>query len=416
MCACSLAEIKPLGSMEVARKRILYVSGSIGLGHVTRDLAIARQLRKQYPEVELSWLAAHPATIPLKEAGEKLLPEADMYANDSVAAEKAARGFGMDIMKYASKIRREWIHNLKIFKRIISKGLFDVVIGDETYEISTGLSMKLVRLKVPFVMIYDFFGLDSVSRNPIEKLGVYSWNRIWAKSDRKLFSNQKNLALFAGELEDIPDKELGILLPSRRDHAKTYYKFTGYVLPFEPADYADKAGIRRRLGYGKEPLVVCSIGGTAIGRDLLELCGRAYPIIKRKVPDLRMVLICGPRLSVDSLKVPDGVEVKGYVPALYEHFAASDLAIVQAGGTTTLELTALRRPFLYFPLALHCEQQVHVAGRLARHQAGVKMVYSQTTPEILAEKVIANLGKNVDYPPIPVQGAQKAAQLICELL
>jgi UDP-N-acetylglucosamine:LPS N-acetylglucosamine transferase len=265
-------------------------------------------------------------------------------------------------------------------------------------------------------MIYDFFGLDSVSKNPIEKLGVYTWNRIWAKTDRKLFSDQKNLALFAGEPEDIPDTELGILLPSRRDHAKTYYKFTGYILPFDPAQYADKTRIRERLGYSKEPLVVCSIGGTAIGRDLLDLCGRAYPIINRKVPDLHMILICGPRLSVDSLEVPDGVEVKGYVPVLYEHFAASDLAIVQGGGTTTLELTALRRPFLYFPLAFHCEQQVHVAERLASHKAGVKMVYSQTTPEILAEKVIANLGKNVDYPPISVQGAQKAAQLICELL
>ena len=44
------------------------------------------------------------------------------------------------------------------------------------------------------------------------------------------------------------------------------------------------------------------------------------------------------------------------------------------------------------------------------------MVYSQTTPEILAERVIANLDKSVGYPPIPVQGAQKAAQLIGELL
>lgn len=129
-----------------------------------------------------------------------------------------------------------------------------------------------------------------------------------------------------------------------------------------------------------------------------------------------MVLVCGPRLSVDSLRVPDGIIIKGFVPALYEHFAASDLVIVQGGGTATLELTALRRPFLYFPLANHSEQQIHVAERLARHQAGIKMVYSQTTPGILAEKVIANLGKSVSYSQIPVQGAQKAAQLISELL
>lgn len=402
--------------MEVAKKRILYVSGSIGLGHVTRDLAIAGQLRKQYPQVELSWLASHPATILLKEAGEKLLPEADIYADVNIPAEKAARGFGMNVLKYASKTRREWVRNIKTFRQIISKEKFDIVIGDETYEIGIGLSLRLIRLEVPFVMIYDFFGLDSMTGNPIEKLVVYMWNLIWAKTDRKLLSGQKNLALFAGEPEDVPDTGLGFFLPNRRDHAKTYYKFTGHILPFEPAQYADKIRVREKLGYGKEPLVVCSIGGTAIGKELLELCGRAYPIIRQRAPDLRMVLICGPRLPVDSVEVPDEVEVKGYVPALYEHFAASDLTIVQGGGTTTLELTALRRPFLYFPLANHCEQQIHVAERLARHQAGIKMVYSQTTPEILAEKVIANLGKNVDYPPIPVQGAQKAARLIGELL
>jgi UDP-N-acetylglucosamine:LPS N-acetylglucosamine transferase len=278
------------------------------------------------------------------------------------------------------------------------------------------LAMKALSIDAPFVMIYDFFGIDSLTHNPIEKPVVTIINRLWAHWDRKLFSDGKNLALFAGESEDVSEEKLGFLLPSRRNHAKTYYKFTGHILPFEPAEYADNTRVREKLGFGKEPLVVCSIGGTAIGKDLLELCGRAYSIIKRKIPDLRMVLICGPRLSVDSVEVPDGVEVKGYVPALYEHFAASDLAIVQGGGTTTLELTALRRPFLYFPLANHCEQQVHVAGRLARHKAGVKMVYSQTTPEILAEKVISNLGKSVNYSPIPVQGAQMAAQLIGELL
>ncbi len=397
-------------------KRIFYVSGSIGLGHVTRDLAIAGQLRSLCPEVELSWLAAHPATLLLNEVGEKLLPEADLYANVNIPAENAAQGFGLSVLKYASNTRREWTHNVKIFKQIISKKQFDLVIGDEAYEIGIGLSMKLVRLEAPFVMIYDCLGLDSVTKNPIEKLGVYTWNRIWAKSDRKLLSDQKNLALFAGELEDIPDKGLGFLLPNRRDHAGKHYKFTGYILPFDPAEYTDKSRIRTRLGYGPQSLIVCSVGGTSIGKALLELCGQAYPIIKQKIPDLRMVLICGPRLAVEGLKVPEEVEIRGYVPALYEHFAASDLAIVQGGGTTTLELTALRRPFLYFPLANHCEQQIHVAERLARHQAGVKMVYSQTTPEILAEKVIDNLFKEVNYLPIPVNGAQKAAQLITELL
>ena len=39
------------------------------------------------------------------------------------------------------------------------------------------------------------------------------------------------------------------------------------------------------------------------------------------------------------------------MPDLYRHLAACDLAVVQGGLTTTMELTAARRPFLYFPLA-----------------------------------------------------------------
>jgi UDP-N-acetylglucosamine:LPS N-acetylglucosamine transferase len=398
------------------RKRVLYVSGSIGLGHVTRDLAIAKELRRQCPQIELSWLAAKPASVLLKEAGEELLPEVDHYADDNIPAEKAAMGLAMSVLKYASKANRAFARNVKIFKRVTKKQRFDLVIGDETYELALASTVRRISIDVPFVMIYDFLGLDSLTKNPFEKLGVSISNRIWAKWDRKVFRDPKNLALFAGELEDIPDKGLGLLLPNRRDHARAYYTFTGYILPFDPAQYYDKRSIRDKLGYGQEPLVVCSIGGTAIGKNLLELCGRAYPIIKQSIPDLRMVLICGPRLSVEDVEVPEQVDVRGYVPVLYEHFAASDLAIVQAGGTATLELTALRRPFLYFPLAKHCEQQIHVADRLARHQAGVKMVYSQTTPEILAETVIANLGKEVDYPPIPTDGAHRAAQLITELL
>ena len=40
---------------------VLYISDSIGLGHATRDLAIARELRALNPEVEIMWLAGDPA-------------------------------------------------------------------------------------------------------------------------------------------------------------------------------------------------------------------------------------------------------------------------------------------------------------------------------------------------------------------
>ena len=125
-----------------------------------------------------------------------------------------------------------------------------------------------------------------------------------------------------------------------------------------------------------------------------------------------MLLVCGPRFDKGSLRVPPGVQLAGYVPQLYRHLAACDLAIVQAGGSTTLELTALRRPFLYFPLEGHFEQQVCVCGRLARHGAGIRMSYNQTTPESLAEAAVAAMGRRPEHPPIRADGTTKAAGII----
>ena len=396
-------------------KKVLYVSGSLGLGHATRDIAIARELRKEIPDIDLQWLAAEPAASLIREVGEKIVPESAEYANDTETAENLARGTKINLMSYAFKSLKAWNHNADTVKKILDCERFDLVIGDETYEIGVAISRKRLVLKIPFIMIYDFVGLDAMTINPIEAIGVYFGNRIWVQ-DRKLIGRGKNLVLFIGEMEDIPDKTFGFFLPNRRRHAWQYYKFVGYVLTFDPLEYADKKEVRKKLGYGDEPLIICSIGGTAVGKELLELCGQAYTIIKERIPKLHMVLVCGPRLPASSVNVPQEVEVRQYVPNLYKHFAACDLAIVQGGGTTTLELTALRRPFIYFPLEGHSEQEIAVAGRLQRHQAGLKMSYTKSTAQLLATEIENNIGRQVKYEPVPVDGARKAAKAIADVL
>ncbi len=399
-------------------KKILFISGSIGLGHVTRDLVIAEELHRLNPEVEISWLASPPASDVIKRAGGILLPEASQWADENLPAEQAALGksFQVNLLDYLFLVRKEWANNVQVFKRVNEKEIFDLIIADEAYEIVIALKKDPGLKKAPFVTIIDFIGMDSMSRNFKERLGVYIWNRVWAKGYKKPV-RLVDASLFIGEEGDVPDDKLGFLLPNRRTLARYRgVKFAGYIVPFKPADYADRDKIRAKLGYGQEPLVICAIGGTAVGRELLALCGRAFAIVRDKIPGLRMILVCGPRLSPQSLSVPAGVEVRGYIPRLYEHFAASDLAIVQAGGTTTLELTALRRPFLHFPLEGHCEQMKFIAGRLARHQAGIKLLYSQTTPDLLGEAIMANLGKEAAWPPIQTNGAQTAARHINEFL
>jgi UDP:flavonoid glycosyltransferase YjiC (YdhE family) len=399
----------------MSNKNILFISGSIGLGHVTRDIALANELRKQDPGIEISWIASEPASNLLVDAGEKMLPEAAEWANENVIAENTAQGFKFNLMKVTMNVRSAWAHNAAVFLKVTNQRNFDLVIGDETYEITTALKRKPELKRMPYVIIYDFIASYPMTKNPIEKFGVYYWNRFWSK-DFHEESPHVDMRLFVGEIDDIPDAKFGFLLPGRREWALEKCSFAGYILPFDPGEYMDKKQTRAKLDYGGEALIVCSIGGTAIGKEMLELCGRSFPILKDKIPDLRMILVCGPRLRSSELDVPIGVETKGYVPRLYEHFAASDLAVVQGGATSTIELTALRKPFLYFPLQDHYEQRIHVPHRLARHNAGVSMEYSETTPETLAETILKNLGTEVNYPDIPTDGAQRAAKLISNLL
>ena len=65
------------------RKRALYVSSPIGLGHAQRDIAIAEELRKLHPDLEINWLAQHPVTAVLEARGERIHPGSAFLANES---------------------------------------------------------------------------------------------------------------------------------------------------------------------------------------------------------------------------------------------------------------------------------------------------------------------------------------------
>jgi UDP:flavonoid glycosyltransferase YjiC (YdhE family) len=104
------------------------------------------------------------------------------------------------------------------------------------------------------------------------------------------------------------------------------------------------------------------------------------------------------------------------VDELYRHLAVCDLAIVQGGLTTAMELTANRRPFLYFPLRHHFEQSFHVRHRLERYGAGRLMDYDTAGPEEIAIAIAEEIGREVDYRDVETDGAARAAAAIGELL
>ena len=104
------------------------------------------------------------------------------------------------------------------------------------------------------------------------------------------------------------------------------------------------------------------------------------------------------------------------MPDLDRHLAACDLALVQGGLTTCMELTAAGTPFLYFPLKNHFEQNFHVAHRLDRYGAGRRMDYDMATPDRIAAEMIATLHAPVIFQPVEADGAARAARMIAELI
>ena len=81
-----------------------------------------------------------------------------------------------------------------------------------------------------------------------------------------------------------------------------------------------------------------------------------------------------------------------------------------------MELTANRRPFLYFPLRHHFEQNFHVRHRLERYGAGRCMDFETDGPPEIAAAIAAEIGRRVRYRPVETDGAARAAKLIAELL
>ena len=113
----------------------------------------------------------------------------------------------------------------------------------------------------------------------------------------------------------------------------------------------------------------------------------------------------------------DGSAVLGYVPDLFRHLAACDVAVVQGGLTTTMELTALNKPFVYVPLRHHFEQNLHVRKRLDRYEAGRHLAYEDAVdPDGLAEAIVKEVSRDVRYRPVATDGAARAAALLADLV
>jgi pimeloyl-ACP methyl ester carboxylesterase/predicted glycosyltransferase len=399
------------------RPRALYVSSPIGLGHAQRDVAIARELRKLNLDLQIDWLAQDPVTRVLEAEGERIHPASAHLANESRHIESESAEHDLQCFHALRRMDEILAANFMLFHDVVRDERYDLWIGDEAWELDYYLHENPREKRVPFAWLTDFVGflpMDDGGEHESFLTADYNADMI---DHIDHHPEVRDMALFVGNPDDIVPEQLGPQLPMIRDWTESHFDFTGYVTGFDPADLSDRTRLRAELGYGDDERVcIVTVGGSGVGADLLRRVIAAFPTAKEGVPDLRMIVVAGPRIDPRSLPAHPGLEVVSYVHNLYRHLAACDLAVVQGGLTTSMELTAQKRPFLYFPLRHHFEQNFHVRHRLERYGAGRRMDFDDSPPERIAAAIAEEIGRDVDYRDVEVDGAARAARHLAELL
>jgi predicted glycosyltransferase len=399
------------------RQRVLYVSSPIGLGHARRDVAIARELRTLVDGVEIDWLAQDPVTRVLEREGERVHPASSWLANESRHIESESAEHDLHCFQAWRRMDEILIANFMVFHDVVREERYDLWVGDEAWELDYYLHENPGEKRAHYAWLTDFVGwLPMEEGGPHEAFLTADYNAEMV-DHIAAHPEVRDRALFVGNPEDIVPDRLGPELPLIRDWTESHFDFAGYISGFDPAELGDRERLRAELGYRPdEQVCLVTVGGSGVGKHLLRKVIAAFPEAKQRVPDLRMIVVAGPRIEPASLPQADGLEIRPYVHDLYRHLAACDLAVVQGGLTTAMELTANRRPFIYFPLKHHFEQNLHVRHRLERYGAGRYMDFEVSEPEDVAAAIGEEIGREVDYRPVETEGARRAAEQLAEML
>jgi pimeloyl-ACP methyl ester carboxylesterase/predicted glycosyltransferase len=383
------------------RKRALYISSPIGLGHAWRDVAIARELRALHPDLEIDWLAQDPVTHVLAGCGERIHPASRHLAGESRHIAAEAQGHELNAFQAWRRMDEILLANFMVFDDVMRDESYDLWIGDEAWELDYYLHENPELKRAAYCFLTDFVGWIPLPEGGAEEARLTADYNAEMIEQIARFPYVRDRAIFVGSPEDVVPGTFGDGLPEIRPWVQDHFDFSGYVLAPGAGEPA-----------AREPRsCIVTVGGSGVGGGLLQRVIDAAPL----VPDLRMTVVCGPRIDPASLSAPDGVEVVPYVHELPKRLAAADVAVTQGGLTTCMELAAAKTPFLYAPLKRHFEQQVHVRHRLERYGAGQAIELATATPERIAEGIVAALGQP---PPADVErdGAARAARLIADLL
>ena len=190
----------------IDQRRVLFLSSPIGLGHSRRDIAIADELRRLHPDVEVDWLAQHPLTELLERRGERIHPASKYLANESTHIESESAEHDLHAFQTIRKMDEILVNNFMVFSDLVEDQAYDAWVGDEAWELDYFLHENPELKRAPYVWLTDFVGwLPMPDGGEREALLTADYNAEMVEQIAR-FPRLRDRALFVGNPGDVvPD-------------------------------------------------------------------------------------------------------------------------------------------------------------------------------------------------------------------
>lgn len=285
-----------------------FFSSPIGLGHVTRDIAIVNN----FENISTNFITGSGAAKILKNLDFKVL---DVYNPPSFIIENG-------ILKNPAK----WLWNYyqyyrdckNISKESLQKDKPDLVISDEDFASLTAAQ----NIKIPTVLVTDIFETH------------------FTKGIASFIEKKMNKSM-----QEIIKKCDVVIFPENGDD----YDNVKMVGPIVRQINSTRDELREKFSFEKKTILI-SIGGTSAGLFLIE---RALESLSKINQELDIVFVSGPAVN----KKYENVRNLGFVDNLHELIFAADVIISLAGRSTIDEAKAYGTPAIFIPIKGHFEQE-----------------------------------------------------------
>jgi len=310
--------------------KVLIMPCGIGLGHMSRCIAIARELEAHGIEIFFASYGLGYEILELYHKYKTLkLPDIKFY------------GEGRFDIKYTVKksINAPYIFFKSIYNesKIIKNIQPDIIIADSHY--SVPITAKIHN--IPCLMISNELTLNFSEIYPEEKTVKYLELGLI-----KFFHHIFKLC----SVVMIPDIPGSIEIPEKLQNIVVH---TGPFLKNNPHKMVDKDDLRNKLGFKtSERIVLVTVGGSNFGSELLKILYEASSMIDCN----RLIIVTGPQIKADFIQESHKIIKKEFLNNMMEWMKISDVIVTLAGHTTIMEIMSLGIPNIIIPIESHSEQ------------------------------------------------------------